>query len=125
MRKKLDQILHLLVLLYFAVSLVFFLSFDSFKGLFGLESLRTVTVNYFLLFGLLLFLAAWGSSWLVRKSLQDEADKKELAVKEIKAKLYDLEKGIKLQRLEKGESAAGGEEDKPGSSLRPRQNFKS
>jgi hypothetical protein len=120
--KQFNKIANLLVLLFFAVSMVFFLSFDSLKGLFGVESLQTGTVVSFLLIGILLFLISWGSNFVQNKNLKEQIEKKELEKKELKAKMYDLEQGIKLKNLERKIDEK--EEDKESSVIRPRQNFK-
>jgi hypothetical protein len=120
--KQFNKIAQLLVLLFFAISLVFFLSFDRLKNLFGVEALNTSTVTYFLLIGLLLYLLAWGTGSLQFKNLKEQIDKKEVEKRELKAKMYDLEQGIKLKNLE--QKIDEKETDKESSVIRPRQNFK-
>ncbi|MBW3470398.1 hypothetical protein [Arthrospiribacter ruber] len=120
--KQLNKIAHLLVLLFFGISLVFFLSFNGIKGLFGIEELRSGMVVYFLLIGLVLYLVSFGSDHMVKNGLKEEISKKEAEKKELKATLYDLEKGIKLSKLENKINQK--EEGKDSPTLRPRQNFK-
>lgn len=120
--KQINKITNLLVLLFFGVSLVFFLSFNGVKGLFGIEELRTSTVVYFMLTGLILFLISFGTNKMVKNGLEEEISKKEAEKKELKATLYDLEKGIKLNNLEKRIDQKEDNKDSP--NLRPRQNFK-
>ncbi|EKB48566.1 hypothetical protein [Cecembia lonarensis] len=121
--KQFNKIAHLLVLLFFAVSLVYFLSFDSLKGIFGVESLSTSSVVSFLLIGLTLYLISWGTSALQAKNLMEQIDKKEVEKRELKAKMYDLEQGIKLKNIER--KIEQKDQDKDSSSvIRPRQNFK-
>jgi Tfp pilus assembly protein PilO len=120
--RQINKIAHLLVLLFFGISLVFFLSFKGIKGLFGIEELNTTLVVYFLLIGLILFLIAFGTGKMVRNGLEEEISKKEAEKKELKATLYDLEKGIKLTNLERKIDQK--DEGKETSTIRPRQNFK-
>ncbi|WP_291779942.1 hypothetical protein [Cecembia sp.] len=120
--KQFNKITHLLVLLFFAISLVFFLSFDRLKSLFNVENLNTTTVIYFLLTGLVLYLLAWGVESLHLKNLKEQLDKKEVEKKELKARMYDLEQGIKLKNIE--QKIDQKEADKENSVIRPRQNFK-
>ncbi|MGY6743750.1 MAG: hypothetical protein ACXIUQ_13515 [Cecembia sp.] len=121
--KQFNKIAHLLVLLFFAISLVFFLSFNSLKGIFGVESLSTSTVVTFLLIGLILYLLSWGTSAIQAKNLTEQIDKKEVEKRELKAKMYDLEQGIKLKNIER--KIEQKDQDKDSSSgIRPRENFK-
>ncbi|MCH7401010.1 hypothetical protein ACFOUP_02110 [Belliella kenyensis] len=119
---KFNSIMQLLVALFFAVSLVFFLSFESTKSLFGMETLQSGTVVTFLLVGLILFLCAWGTSSLVARNLRSDLAKKELEKKELKARMYDLEQSIKLKSFE--QRIEPKEEEKDNSVIKPRQNFK-
>ncbi|MCH7414787.1 hypothetical protein MM213_14900 [Belliella sp. R4-6] len=120
--KKFNNIMQLLLALFFAISLVYFLAFESTKGLFGVTELHSGTVVTFLLIGLILFLATWGTSSMVVKGVERDLAKKELEKNELKAKLYDLEQGVKLKNLEKKIEHA--EEERENSGIRPRQNFK-
>jgi hypothetical protein len=120
--KQINKIMHLTVALFFAVSLVFFLSFNSLKGLFGIEELNSGTVVSFLLVGTVLFLIAWGTGKMVRNGLEGELSLKENEKKELKAKLYDLEQGVKLKNIERKIDQV--EDDKDPSVIKPRQNFK-
>lgn len=120
--KQVNKIAQLLVLLFFAISIVFFLSFNGIKGLFRIEELKSGTVVYFLLVGLILYLVSFGTEHMLKNSLNEEISKKEAEKKELKAILYDLEKGIKLNKLENKINKS--EEGKESPNLRPRQNFK-
>jgi hypothetical protein len=125
--RKFNSIMHLLVALFFAISLVFFLAFDSMKDLFGLEELTSGTVVTFLLVGLILFLGALGTNSMVYKNLEHQIAKLELEKKELKAKLYDYDQETKIQNLDKKIDRDRGsklEEDKENPAFRPRQNFK-
>jgi hypothetical protein len=119
--------MQLLVALFFAISLVFFLAFDSLKGLFGLEELTSGTVVSTLLVGLILFLIAWVTNSMVYKNLELQISKLELEKNELKAKLYDNDQNTKLQNLDKkieGDRRTKVEEDKENTIFKPRQNFK-
>lgn len=125
--RKFNSIMQLLVALFFAISLVFFLAFDSLKGLFGLEELTPGTVVSLLLVGLILFLIAWGTNSMVYKNLELQISKLELEKKELKAKLYDYDQDTKIQNLDKkieGDRGSKLDEDKENTVFRPRQNFK-
>ena len=119
--KKFNSILQLLVALFFALCLVFFLSFDTLKGLFGLEELTPGTVVTLLLIGLVLFLITWGTTSLVNKNYDSQILKIESEKNGLKAKLYDLEQIHKPLVPEKKPFQP--EEDKESSVIRPRQNF--
>ncbi|PSK98749.1 hypothetical protein [Cecembia rubra] len=120
--KQVNKIAHLVVLLYFALSLVIFLSFDSIKGLMGIEDLSSSLVINILLVGLILFLISWATSTSISKGLTRDLEKKDIEKNELKAKLYDLEQGIKLKNMEN--RLRQKEEEKESSVIRPRQNFK-
>jgi hypothetical protein len=120
--KKFNSILQLLVALFFAICLVFFLSFDTLKGLFGLQELTSGTVVTLLLIGLVIFLITWGTTTLVNKEYDSQISKIELEKNSLKAKLYDLEQTHKLLTSEKKPFQP--EEEKESSVIRPRQNFK-
>lgn len=125
--RKFNSIMQLLVALFFAISLVFFLAFDSLKGLFGLEELTSGTVVSTLLVGLILFLIAWGTNSMVYKNLELQISKLELEKNELKARLYDNDQNAKLQNVDKkieGDRRTKVEEDKENTIFRPRQNFK-
>ncbi|MFD2033654.1 hypothetical protein ACFSKL_02570 [Belliella marina] len=123
--KKFNNIIQLLLALFFAISLVYFLAFESVKGLFGVTELHSGTVVTFLLVGLILFLASWGTASMALKGVERELVKKELEKNELKAKLYDLEQGLKLKRFESQEKKVDlPEEEKENSVIKPRQNFK-
>lgn len=120
--KQFNKITHLLVLLYFGISLVFFLSFNGIKGMLNIEELTSSLVVNFLLIGLVLFILAWITSNMVNNNLLSEVEKKETEKKELKASLYDMEQSIKLKNLERKMEQK--EEEKESSVIRPRQNFK-
>jgi hypothetical protein len=120
--KQVNNITHLLVLLFFAISLVFFLSFNSVKGFVGIEELSHSLVINFLLLGMFLFLISWATSNFYSNTLSRGLIKKEIEKNELKAKLYDMEQGIKLKNIES--QLKQKEDEKESSVIRPRQNFK-
>ncbi len=120
--RKFNSIMQLLVALFFAMGLVFFLSFNSLKGLFGLEELTSGTVVSLLLVGLILFLVAWVTNSMVYKELELQISKRELEKNELKAKLYDRDQDTKINTLDK--KIELGDEDRESSVIRKRQNFK-
>ncbi|MFD2200325.1 hypothetical protein [Shivajiella indica] len=121
--KQFNKITHLLVLLYFAVSLVIFLSFNSIKGIIGIEELNTSLVVNFLLIGFFLFIISMATDKMEISGLKSQIEKKEIEKNELKAKLYDHEQGIKLKNIEKKIDQKK-EEEKDSSVIRPRQNIK-
>lgn len=120
--KQINKIMHLLTALLLAITLIFFLSFNSMKGLMGIEELTSSLVVNFLLLITFLFLASWGTSVMTANGLESELSKKEAEKNELKAKLYDLEQGVKLRNIEK--KLEEKEEDKEVKTIKPRQNFK-
>ena len=122
--KQLNKITHLLVLLYFAANLVIFLSFDSVKGILGIEELNTTLIVNILLIGSVLFLISMATEKMEINCLLKQIDKKETEKNELKAKLYDHEQGVKLKNIEQKIDQKKEEEEKDSSVIRPRQNFK-
>ncbi|RPA67278.1 hypothetical protein EF405_15460 [Cyclobacteriaceae bacterium YHN15] len=120
--KQFNKITHLLVLLYFAVSLVLFLSFNKIKGLLGIEELSTSLVVNFLVIGLVLFLISMATEKMEINGLLTQLEKKEIEKNELKAKLYDQDQGLKLKNIEKKIDQK--EEERDSSVIRPRQNIK-
>lgn len=120
--KKFNSIMQLLLALFFALSLVYFLAFESVKGVFGVTELYSGTVVTFLLVGLILFLATWATGSMALKSLESNLSKKELEKNELKAKLYDLEQALKLKNIDRKIDQI--DEEKDSSVIKPRQNFK-
>lgn len=120
--KQFNKIMHLLTALLLGVSLVFFLSFNTTKGILGIEELSSSLVVNFILFISVLFLGAWGTSVLVQNADTSELSKKEAEKNELKAKLYDLEQGLKLKNIERRLEEKEGE--KESTVIKPRQNFK-
>ncbi|WP_194776650.1 hypothetical protein [Pararhodonellum marinum] len=126
--KKANSIFHLLLALFFGISLVFFLAFDNVKGIFGTEELTTKTVVSFLIVGLIIFLASLGFEYFQKSKLETKIQKIEAENIQLKAKLYDLDPKNQPQVIDKRSSESQtlppSEEDKDGSGIRPRQNIK-
>ena len=120
--KSIQKITQLLVLLFFGISLVFFMSFENLKSLWGREELSTSLVTSFLWIGVLIYLISLVTSRMATSGLESELSKKELEKNELKAKLYDLEQSFKLKTIEKKLQAKEPEKEVKG--IRPRQNFK-
>ncbi|MEB2781641.1 hypothetical protein [Algoriphagus persicinus] len=89
--KKLHQILQIVLLAYFGAFLIFFIAFDTLGGLFGMEEITSDSMVTIILIGLLLFLAAWGSSYAAYSSLSSQIKKMENETHALKAKIYDFE----------------------------------
>ena len=119
--KSIQKITQLLVFLFFGISLVFFMSFDTVKGLWGREELSTSLVTSFLWIGVLIYLISLGISRMATSRLERELSKKELEKNELKAKLYDLEQSLKLKTIEKKLETK--EPEKEAKGIRPRQNL--
>lgn len=124
--KKLSSIFQLLVALFFAVALVFFLAFDSVRNGFGIQELTAGNVVVWLLVGLILFLAAWMFQSMYTNGLNRKIRKLEQEKTEIKAKLYDMEQtGRSVSPdVKHASSTPGPDEERDSSRIRPRQNIK-
>lgn len=120
--RQTNKIMKLLVALFFAISLVVFLSYDSIKGIFGASELRPGLVVTFLVIGAVLFFISWGTDSMVHKNLDEELVKKEKEKNDLKARLYDLEQEAKLSSLDRQIKQSDVEKDPK--TIRPRQNFK-
>jgi uncharacterized membrane protein len=120
--KNVSGIFQLLVALFFGVALVFFLMFDSVRNGFGIQELTAGTVVLWLLVGLILFLISWATTMIYTKNLNRKINRVELEKNEVKAVLYDMERGNKVSNVEKKIDTI--EDDKDGSGIRPRENFK-
>jgi|SRR5690606_26949650 len=127
--KKVSGIFQLLVALFFGVALVYFLMFDSVRNGFGVQELTAGTVVLWLLVGLVLFLISWATVSVYTRNLTSNIKKLELEKNQLKAELYDMERGVRTTHVQerttpiqkKGDII---EDDKDGSGIRPRENFK-
>lgn len=88
--KKLHQILQIALLVYFGAFLIFFIAFDTLGGLFGMEEITSDDMVTITMIGLI-FLAAWGSSYVAYSSLSSQIKKMESETNALKAKIYDFE----------------------------------
>lgn len=116
---KLNSIFQLLVALFFGVALVFFLTYERMWN----EALEPATVVTWLVIGLVLFLISWGISSLAMRKLNGLLKKADLEKKELKAMVFDLERAVKLDKVDK-KIETNDQEDKESSSIKPRENFK-
>lgn len=89
--KKLHQILQIALLVYFGAFLIFFIAFDTLGGMFNMHEITSDSMVTITLIGLILFLAAWGSSYLAYSSLSSTIKKMESEMNALKAKIYDFE----------------------------------
>jgi hypothetical protein len=121
--KKLHQILQIALLAYFGAFLIFFIAFDTLGGLFGMEEITSDSMVTITLIGLILFLAAWGSSYAAYSSLSSQIRKMESETHALKAKIYDFEHPAVAAptRPSARQSTSTSESDQ--SNLPPRQNI--
>lgn len=118
--KKLHQILQIVLLVYFGAFLIFFIAFDTLGGLFGMEEITSDDMVTITMIGLILFLAAWGSSYAAYSSLSSQIKKMESETNALKAKIYDFEHP---RVPESSTSKPTSPSDKDQSNIAPRQNF--
>jgi hypothetical protein len=131
--KQINTIFQLLVAVYFAIALIFFLAFDTVKDTFGIRELTAGTVVIWLLVGLVLYLISWALDNVYINGLNKDIRRLELDKNELKAKLYDIEQGSKLSKTsERPESTREGtsvkrntiDPEERDSKIKPRQNYK-
>ncbi|MDF2157588.1 hypothetical protein [Algoriphagus sp. CAU 1675] len=125
--KKIHQILQIILLVYFAGFLVFFISFNTLGGLVGMEEVTADNLVSILLVGLVLFLLAWLLSKMTVSSLEGKIKKMEQEMNGLKAKIYDFEhpkKETKSKPAPAQKSTPPSESsDQEQSSIPPRQNI--
>ncbi|MDO8965385.1 hypothetical protein [Algoriphagus sp.] len=118
--KKIAQYLQIVVLAYFILYLIFFISFGVFGSMFGMDPLTSDSMVKVFLVGLILFLAAWGAG-LMHNSNQNATFKKmQDEMNGLKAKLYDFEHP---QTLQQPKPLPQKPHEETSGILRPRQNF--
>ncbi|TFV94717.1 hypothetical protein E4S40_11960 [Algoriphagus kandeliae] len=119
--QKFHRILQIILLVYFAGLLLFFISFDTMGGLVGIAEVTSDSVVKILLTGLVLFLISWLVGKGVKSSLQSKVKKMENEMNALKAKIYDFEhpKGQEKPKTESTPKPS----DSESSNLPPRQNF--
>jgi len=131
--KQINTIFQLLVAVYFAIALIFFLAFDTMKDAFGIRELTAGTVVTWLLVGLVLYLISWALDNVYINGLKKDIRRLELDKNDLKAKLYDIEQGSKISRsserpVDKRSDAEKRPdievEERESSKIKPRQNFK-
>lgn len=118
--KKLHQILQIALLVYFGAFLIFFVAFDTIGKVFGMEEITSDSMVTITLIGLILFLAAWGSSYAAYSSLSSQIKKMESETHALKAKIYDFEHPAVPTKPTTRPSTPT---DSDQSNLPPRQNF--
>jgi uncharacterized membrane protein (DUF485 family) len=122
--KKVSGIFQLLVALFFGVALVYFLMFDSVRNGFNVQELTAGTVVIWLLVGLVLFLISWATVSMYHRNLNSRIKKLELEKNQLKAELYDMERGVKVTPAPVTKKVDVIDEEKDSSGIRPRENFK-
>ncbi|KEO73334.1 DUF485 domain-containing protein [Anditalea andensis] len=128
--KQINTIFQLLVAVFFAIALIFFLAFDTIKDTLGIRELTAGTVVVWILVGLVLYLISWALDNVYINGLKKDIRRLELDKNELKAKLYDIEQGSKIstsaerptEKLrDRNDSLA---DEKESSKIKPRQNYK-
>ncbi|MDR7132185.1 hypothetical protein J2X69_004552 [Algoriphagus sp. 4150] len=120
--KKLHQILQIALLVYFGAFLIFFIAFDTLGGIFGMEEITSDSMVTVIMIGLILFLAAWGSSYAAYSSLSSQIKKMESETHALKAKIYDFEHPAAPAKPI-ARPATKPTQDSDQSNIAPRQNF--
>lgn len=116
--KKFNSIFQLLTALFFGIGLVYFLTYEKMWG----GTPMTGEVVSWLLAGLVLYLITWGTSWGYVSSLNSRIKKIEIEKKDLKALVFDLERGSKVSPTEKKPEEK--QDDIDTSAIKPRENFK-
>lgn len=116
--KKVTNIFQLVTALFFGIGLVYFLTYERMWG----GSPEAGEVVSWLLAGLVSYLITWGAGWAHTSNLHSKIKKTEQEKKELKAMVFDLERGVKIEKLDK--KIEDQPDDKEGSSIKPRENFK-
>ncbi|AEL24569.1 DUF485 domain-containing protein [Cyclobacterium marinum] len=116
--KKVNSIFQLLTALFFGIGLVYFLTYEKMWG----GTPLTGEVVSWLLAGLVIYLITWGTSWGYVSSLNSRIKKIELEKKDLKALVFDLERGGKVNPVERKTEVS--KDDTESSVIKPRENFK-
>ncbi len=116
--KKINSIFQLLTALFFGVGLVYFLTYERMWD----EELQPSDVVSWFLIGLVVYLMCWGLNIWYTSQLNSRMKKLELEKKELKAMVFDLERGVKMSHVDKKIDESP--DDKDSSSIKPRENFK-
>jgi hypothetical protein len=123
--KKITQYLQIVVLVYFILYMIFFISFDVFGSMFGMDPLTSDSMVKVFLVGFILFLAAWGAGIMHASSQNTLIKKMQDEMNALKAKLYDFEhpKVIEPKKPQPQHPQLPKNQDETSGILRPRQNF--
>lgn len=117
--EKVNSIFQLISALFFGLALVFFLTYERMWD----GPLEAGTVVSWLLVGTVLHLLSWAVVSMAKRKLVKKIDQAEMEKKELKAMVFDLERELKLgkidRKLDGGEAA-----DREASAIKPRENFK-
>lgn len=120
--KNIAKYLHIALLAYFLVFLMFFIFFDSLGAMFGMDPITATSMVKVILTGVIVFLASWGASAIHASSQTDKIKKMEQEMNGVKAKLYDLEHPKSTPPTAAKPIPQKNQEDTSGT-IRPRQNF--
>ncbi|MEX2564368.1 MAG: hypothetical protein WD431_00325 [Cyclobacteriaceae bacterium] len=116
--KKMNSIFQLLTALFFGMGLVYFLTYER---LWSVTPETGEVVTWFLV-GLVIYLICWGLGLWYASHLNSRIKKLEMEKKELKAMVFDLERGAKMGQVDKKTEEQP--DDKDSSSIKPRKNFK-
>lgn len=119
--KNIAKYLQLIVLGFFILFLIFFISFDMFGKMFGMDPLTPESMVKVFLTGFILYLAAWGAVLIHNSNQNDTIKKMQDEMNGLKAKIYDFEHPKVFVETKKPLPTKT-PEDTSGI-LRPRQNF--
>lgn len=89
--KKLHQFLQIVLLVYFGAFLIFFISFDTLGGVFGMDEITSDSMVTIILIGLITFLVAWAASFAAYSSMSSKIRKMDTEMNRLKARIYDFE----------------------------------
>lgn len=118
--KNIAKYLQILVLGYFILYLIFFISFDTIGKTFGMDPLTSDSMVKVFLVGFILFLAAWGAAMMHNSNQTTLIKKMQDEMNGLKAKIYDFEHP---QVVEPKKPIPQKNQEDSGGIIRPRQNF--
>lgn len=123
--KKITQYLQIVVLAYFILYMIFFISFDVFGSMFGMDPLTSDSMVKVFLVGFILFLAAYGAGIMHTSNQNTQIRKMQDEMNALKAKLYDFEhpKMVEPKKPQTQHPQPPKNQDETSGILRPRQNF--
>ncbi|MCC5939691.1 MAG: hypothetical protein JJU34_20590 [Lunatimonas sp.] len=117
--EKVNSIFQLISALFFGVALIFFLTYERMWD----SPLEAGTVVSWLLVGTVLHLISWAVTSMAKRNMVKKIDQAEMEKKELKAMVFDLERTLKLGKIDR-KLEGGDVADRESSSIKPRENFK-